>query len=946
MTVAGDLLKIVDRGGNETTITYDKLGQRRTMTDPDVGLTTFDLYDAGGNLLLQTTAAGSTTWTFDALNRPMSRVDASGSVAWTYDALPKAKGLLVSSTDSTGVRYVEDYDRLGRVLRERYERDGKVFSFETTYTPQSEVATRKYPTNRVIAYERDAKGYLTGIRNQSGSYYASSIQWEADGRPRRWTLGNGARTEYAYDPITGRIDRIQLIGPTGTTLDDLDYSFDPGDRVVGIAATTGPFAFSYDTLNRLTQATGPYGTGLAPATLQYDYDNLGNLRCLDASDRDQCVATGGTAFAYPAPGPTAVRPHAATSINGQLVSYSGTGNLLAHAGRSYEYDVQNELVRVRQNGALQAEFQYDASGSRVRSVDRSNARNHTRLFIAHDFDWDATYALAQIHLRVGDAHIATQVDPFDPAQASALAPRPPPRGLNLGLLVFGPALLALLFLLGQLVAIARRGQRLWRQGVASTTCIAFYLAFATPASAQTWIPDGDLNSDGRLDAADALLSVQLATEALEPTPAQAIRGDVAPLEVGDEALNAGDAVLVLRAANGEDVDGDGLAAEHELGAGASPFLADTDEDGVSDFAEVMENGTDPRDPDTDDDGSNDAAEHGAGSNPRVADTDGDGIDDGADAAPRQGTAYQHTDHLGSSTVQLDANGGFVRRVLYRPFGAAVSPAGGSSARVPTFGFTGQRFESALGIYDYKARWYNPALGRFMQPDPMIANLYRPQALHPYSYVENDPLNAIDPTGQLSIQLTSRDDDWDVSEGADGGGSAGDTGRDRMKTETPRAPAPNTPQVRSTPQVSSTPPPWATPLPHGVRTLDIYTGTPDLPGAEASWFAPWEGVGVGLRVLSSGVRLGISALGSRAAAKTAVKAADDKVTKTVIERRALGADKATSRHIIERSPDGTTRSVTHQVTKDGKTLHQHQKHIGKHGSERTFPDDWIDYPKVD
>ena len=57
------------------------------------------------------------------------------------------------------------------------------------------------------------------------------------------------------------------------------------------------------------------------------------------------------------------------------------------------------------------------------------------------------------------------------------------------------------------------------------------------------------------------------------------------------------------------------------------------------------------------------------------------------------------------------------------------------------------------------------------------------------------------------------------------------------------------------------------------------------------------------------------------------------------RKSKGSDGASSEHIIEKGPNGETISKTHRVTKDGKVIHQHQEHIGKHGTERRFPDKW-------
>lgn len=64
----------------------------------------------------------------------------------------------------------------------------------------------------------------------------------------------------------------------------------------------------------------------------------------------------------------------------------------------------------------------------------------------------------------------------------------------------------------------------------------------------------------------------------------------------------------------------------------------------------------------------------------------------------------------------------------------------------------------------------------------------------------------------------------------------------------------------------------------------------------------------------------------------------------ITRPTLGADGATSSHIIERDDKGNTISVTHQVNKDGEVVHQHQTHIGTEGGRRQFPDEWVEYPE--
>jgi len=62
-----------------------------------------------------------------------------------------------------------------------------------------------------------------------------------------------------------------------------------------------------------------------------------------------------------------------------------------------------------------------------------------------------------------------------------------------------------------------------------------------------------------------------------------------------------------------------------------------------------------------------------------------------------------------------------------------------------FGFTGQRQEG-FGLIDYGGRFYDPILGRFISPDPIIPGVGNPQVLNHYSYVKNNPIRYTDPKG--------------------------------------------------------------------------------------------------------------------------------------------------------------------------------------------------------
>jgi RHS repeat-associated protein len=113
--------------------------------------------------------------------------------------------------------------------------------------------------------------------------------------------------------------------------------------------------------------------------------------------------------------------------------------------------------------------------------------------------------------------------------------------------------------------------------------------------------------------------------------------------------------------------------------------------------------------------------------------------------------YLHGDHLGSTSLTTDASGQKVSESRYRPYGEIRFGNTG-----PTdIGFTSQRKDSYMELVDYGARWYDPGLGRFISPDTIIPDPANPQSLNRYSYVLNNPLRYVDPSGHTNCAADDR-----------------------------------------------------------------------------------------------------------------------------------------------------------------------------------------------
>ena len=148
----------------------------------------------------------------------------------------------------------------------------------------------------------------------------------------------------------------------------------------------------------------------------------------------------------------------------------------------------------------------------------------------------------------------------------------------------------------------------------------------------------------------------------------------------------------------------------------------------------------------------------SGSTPTANLLTGLGVDEVFTRTDSVGTRTFLADALGTTLALTDSNGAVQTQYTYEPFG---STNFSGTASNNSFQFTG-RENDGTGVYYYRARYYDPSIGRFLSEDPIAFNA----GLNFYGYVNDNPLNFADPTG-----LYDKGDFWKAwSHYCDGSGT--------------------------------------------------------------------------------------------------------------------------------------------------------------------------------
>ena len=422
----GNLLSATDAKGNVSTMTYDTLGRKLTMHDPDMGNWSYT-YDANGNLLTQVDAkTKKLCFSYDALNRRTQKnygtttvACGTNTVVYTYDdtvTTYNRKGRLKQVTDpAQNVTF--QYDSRGRITQSAKILDGTTYTTTSAYDGLGRLTSVSYPTSpiKTITYTYD--GPQLKRVSEGATNYVTYAGWNALGQSATATFANGVVTTSTYANTnnttctqqTFRLCTLKIQKGANPLYQNLRYDYEANGNVWNIydatvASNAGDQHFSYDDLDRLTIVNGPYGASGANTTYTYSYNEIGNMTV------NPQVGT----FSYPASGPSSVRPHAVSVAGPYPITYDNNGNVIGMTdptgfyGYAVSHDVENHPTTITTTyGGVPttATFVYDGDGGRVKKV----VGTTTTRYISKLYECDTTGATTSCSrfIWAGSTRIAT-----------------------------------------------------------------------------------------------------------------------------------------------------------------------------------------------------------------------------------------------------------------------------------------------------------------------------------------------------------------------------------------------------------------------------------------------------------------------------------------------------------------------------------------------------------
>ena len=305
----------------------------------------------------------TTTYSFDALNRPtgMTYSDSTPAVTYLYDqtsynGLTIANGLgrRTGMLDGSG-KTAWNYDTHGNIATEKRTIAGVSNTISYVHNEDNSLKSLTYPSGRVVNFAVGNAQRVTSVIDGNGKHYvdlpASSVEYAS--------IGALASVRYGKTATFGGItetrsynNRLQLTGVSATSTGGTPLNLAPGYNSNGEIATIADSldagrnqSFTYDSLSRITAGSSAATSGADCWGQTFTIDNVANLTNIALS---KC--SGGSLSAT-------------ANQNNQLVSYTydAAGNLTSEPGfYTYTYNAENEIT-----SANSVSYSYDGNRMRV-----------------------------------------------------------------------------------------------------------------------------------------------------------------------------------------------------------------------------------------------------------------------------------------------------------------------------------------------------------------------------------------------------------------------------------------------------------------------------------------------------------------------------------------------------------------------------------------------------
>jgi RHS repeat-associated protein len=718
-----NLLTLKDPLNNTTTFTYNTRGQLLTSTDARGKVTTFS-YDTNGNVSENEDANGNvTSFTHDDRGRLTEVHDALSHVTqYGYDVAGRLNR--ITHPDLSFAAFA--YDLAGRRTVITDERGNSTnYAYDAAYRLTSVTDAANHATtygydamskltsvtdalSRVTNYDYDDFNRLIKITYPPATTGATrlfeSIAYDAVGNVTSRTDTAGRVTSYAYDNANRRISTTDPANKTTS------YQYDALSRVTSVTdALNQQYQFGYDAASRQTQVTR------GGVSMTYVYDAVGNRS--QRTDYNGVVTNYAyddlnrlTTITYP--DTTTVnytydeisRLATATNANGTVtVGYDNRGrtaNVTGPFGQtvSYGYDVDGNRTSLAIGGSTYATYAYDAL-NRLSSITDSAS-------LAVNYSYDVTNKLTSRILPNG---VTTSYEYDGLNRLTRLRNTTTSATLTDGQYTYDTA-----NRISQLTDLG--GTHAYGYDSVDRVTTATYPG----AAAESYTYDGVGNrTASHLSASYTYQPFNRVTSAGGATYTYDNNGNllskVSATDTTQYAWDYENRLTQVTLPNGTVVnynyDALGRRIQRTTSTGA-------DERYVYDGQNVIQ-------------------DLNSSSAVVTSYLNGPGLDNHLrQTSSSTGSSYFLSDHLGSTVGLADSNGNLTESITYDSFG---NHAASTNTR---YTYTGRERDSDTGLMYYRARFYDPQLGRFIGEDPIGLN----GGINPYAYVGNNPHSLIDPLG--------------------------------------------------------------------------------------------------------------------------------------------------------------------------------------------------------